>query len=379
MTSKPVEELAHKIPTSAKVVSDYLTSERLPQPSFEVDAPLQWPQLPSDVFGARSELRDATKKLHDLATGHRNLLTWFTNSWTNIATLQWISRFKIADAIPLDRVMPYTEIAKTANVDENLLRRFLRHAMTFDIFCEPRPAMVAHTAQSSMLVKTHIMSEYTRWNVEEIGRWSMYTADAYEKWGHKFGSDGHTSQFNLANGTEKTMFDVYSEPGQEDKMVLFGNYMRGHDGAEGYDKSLYVHGYDWGALGEATVVDVGGGHGHISSAIAREFPQLKFIIQDLSDVVAHAETLWPTDMKGRATFQTHNFFQLQPCHGADVYLFKHVLHDWTDEQVIEILKNTAIAMRPGSRVLIVDGVVPEPGTFKQHEESAIRYEYNYRV
>ncbi|KAI9654772.1 MAG: hypothetical protein M1821_005766 [Bathelium mastoideum] len=342
MTSKPLEELAHKISTSAKVVSDYLTSERLPQPSFEVDAPLQWPQLPSDVFEARSELRDATKKLHDLATGHRNLLTWFTNSWTNIATLQWISRFKITDAIPLDRVVSYAEIAQTANVDENLLRRFLQHAMTFDIFCEPRPAMVAHTAQSSMLVKTHIMSEYTRWNVEEIGRWSMYTADAYDKWGHKFGSDGHTPQFNLANGTEKTMFDVY------------------------------IHGYDWGALGEATVVDVGGGHGHISSAIAREFPQLKSIIQDLSDVVAHAETLWPTDMKGRATFQTHNFFQLQPCHGADVYLFKHVLHDWTDEQVIEILKNTAIAMRPGSRILIVDGVVPEPGTFKQHEESAIR-------
>ena len=159
-TSRPLEVLAQKISDSSKVVSEYLISKNLPQPSFDVNAPLQWPKHPPDVFEARSELRDATKKLHDLATGHRNLLAWFGFGWTSYAALQWISHFHIADAVPLDRVVSYTEIAKTANVDENLLRRFVRLAMTQDIFCEPRSGMVAHTAQSSMLVKTHIMSDF---------------------------------------------------------------------------------------------------------------------------------------------------------------------------------------------------------------------------
>lgn len=40
-----------------------------------------------------------------------------------------------------------------------------------------------------------------------------------------------------------------------------------------------------------------------------------------------------------------------------------VLHDWSDETVVQILKQTAAAMKPGySKVLINDIVIPAIGT-----------------
>ncbi|KAI9695583.1 MAG: hypothetical protein M1820_008508 [Bogoriella megaspora] len=183
-----LEDLAEQISDSTKIVSEHLKVNSLPQPSFELDAPIQWPELPPDVYEARSTLREASKKLHDLATGHQNLLWLFCSSWTNFAALQWISHYKVADAIPVDKFVSYAEIAKTTNLDESLLRRFLRLLMTNDVFCEPRPGVVAHTAQSTMLVSTHPMYYYVNWNTDDVGRWGSYVMQAWEKWGAEAGS-----------------------------------------------------------------------------------------------------------------------------------------------------------------------------------------------
>ncbi|KAL9084818.1 MAG: hypothetical protein Q9165_007886 [Trypethelium subeluteriae] len=370
-SSRPLEDLAQKIANSAKIVSEHLSSNNLPQPSFDAGAPLQWPKLPSEVFEARNELRDASKKLHDLATGPRNLLTWLSWSWAHTAALQWINHFKVADAVPLDRVVSYAEIAKTASVDERFLRRLLRLAITIDIFCEPRSGIVAHTAQSSLL-RDPVYADFVGWNLEQAWRWSTYTAEAYEKWGAGIITQGNKTPFNIAEKTEKGVFDFYTQSGNDKETVRFGNMMKAHGETEGYGSELYVHGYDWDSFGEATVVDVGAGYGQTSCAIAREFPKLKLIVQDLPKVVAQAASICPPDLKDRLTFQAHDFFEPQPVHGADVYMFKAVLHDWSDDLAIKLLQNITVAMKPGSRILIVDGVAYSPGTFKQHEERALK-------
>ena len=38
---------------------------------------------------------------------------------------------------------------------------------------------------------------------------------------------------------------------------------------------------------------------------------------------------------------------------------KWIIHDWEDEKAITILKNCRAQMQPGSRLIIVDCVVPE--------------------
>lgn len=80
----------------------------------------------------------------------------------------------------------------------------------------------------------------------------------------------------------------------------------------------------------------------------------------------------PESISSRITFQGHDFFQPQPYPGADVYFMRMILHDWPKEQSTAILKNIIAAMKPSSRLLIMDSVVPAPGSVPSSVERLIR-------
>jgi 6-hydroxytryprostatin B O-methyltransferase len=61
------------------------------------------------------------------------------------------------------------------------------------------------------------------------------------------------------------------------------------------------------------------------------------------------------------SFQVHDFFTPEPVHGADIYFFKNILHDWSDPYAIKILRQVVQAMKASSRILIVESVIPPPG------------------
>ena len=71
----------------------------------------------------------------------------------------------------------------------------------------------------------------------------------------------------------------------------------------------------------------------------------------------------------------HNFFDLQPIQDADIYLLRMILHDWPDTEATTILGNHVPALKktPGSRLLIMDTVLPSAGTAPVHEEALMRY------
>jgi hypothetical protein len=54
----------------------------------------------------------------------------------------------------------------------------------------------------------------------------------------------------------------------------------------------------------------------------------------------------------------HDFFQIQPIVGADIYLARIVFHDWDDEHVIQILKRLREAASSKSRLIIGDYITP---------------------
>lgn len=57
---------------------------------------------------------------------------------------------------------------------------------------------------------------------------------------------------------------------------------------------------------------------------------------------------------------------------ADVYLLRMILHDWPDDKAVTILKRIAEAMKEGSRILIMDMVLPAQGTCSPTLEAALR-------
>ena len=67
-------------------------------------------------------------------------------------SLQAICRFGLANAFPDGKdEATFDEIASISGLGESYVRRILRHAMTYRIFCEPRKGLVAHTSASKHL------------------------------------------------------------------------------------------------------------------------------------------------------------------------------------------------------------------------------------
>lgn len=139
----------------------------------------------------------------------------------------------------------------------------------------------------------------------------------------------------------------------------------------GFEPTHVVDNYPWDG-GNEVVVDVGGCHGSFSIAIARRFPSLRCIVQDLPDVVAEGRASRPAELTERVTFMAHDFFQEQPVRGADVYYLRWIMHDWSDKYAIQILRCLIPALKPGAKVLVSDYVLPEPGSVSAYKERTLR-------
>ena len=75
---------------------------------------------------------------------------------------------------------------------------------------------------------------------------------------------------------------------------------------------------------------------------------------------------------GRIEFVEHDFFTPQPVKDADVYLLRMVIHDWADEDAVRILKELTKVMKGDSKIVIMDMVLPIPGTSSLTFEAALR-------
>ena len=107
----------------------------------------------------------------------------------------------------------------------------------------------------------------------------------------------------------------------------------------------------------ARVVDVGGGHGQLLSAILARNPHLSGVLFDLPSGVAAAQQGAGGDLP-RTEFVAGNFFESVP--GGDIYVIKKVVHDWNDEHAAVIMRNCRKAMQPNGKVLLAETLVP-PG------------------
>lgn len=165
------------------------------------------------------------------------------------------------------------------------------------------------------------------------------------------------SAFGLAFDTQGEPLYRHFEQHPEKQARFFGA-MEGVGRDPGHSLAHVVHGYAWHALAEgATVVDVGGSAGFLSVAIAREYPQLKFVVQDYKHTIEEGEAGLATELAGRVQFVPNNFFDGQPTHGADVYMMRHICHNWSTENCAAIIRNIVPAMNPGSKILLIEVVV----------------------
>ncbi|KAF2871951.1 methyltransferase B [Massariosphaeria phaeospora] len=109
------------------------------------------------------------------------------------------------------------------------------------------------------------------------------------------------------------------------------------------------------ATESALLVDIGGGFGQQSVVFKMAFPSLpgRIVVQDIPETLSRAPTV------DGVSFESYDFFTTQPITNAKFYYLRHILHDWTDEDSVRILKAIVPAMGPDSRVVIDEVVLPD--------------------
>jgi hypothetical protein len=115
--------------------------------------------------------------------------------------------------------------------------------------------------------------------------------------------------------------------------------------------------YDFSTLG--TVVDVGGSEGQLLAAILERYSQLRGILFDRPAAVSTAPALLArAGVAVRCSIVTGSFFESVPSDG-DAYILRHILHDWSDERCLAILRVCREALPPRARLLIVERTMLE--------------------
>jgi hypothetical protein len=115
--------------------------------------------------------------------------------------------------------------------------------------------------------------------------------------------------------------------------------------------------YDWSATRH--IVDVGGGSGALVANVLADHPGLTATLFDRREAVDEAgPTLAAAGVTGRCTVVAGSFFDEVPA-GGDAYVLSRVLHNWSDERALAILRQLRKAVPPDGRLLIFERLLPD--------------------
>lgn len=119
-----------------------------------------------------------------------------------------------------------------------------------------------------------------------------------------------------------------------------------------------IDAYDFSGI--KTLTDVGGGLGLLMAEILNANPSMKGIILDLPSVIKETgKIIQARGIERRCQAIECDFFAHIPS-GSDAYLLSNILHDWPDEKCHLILTNCYKAMKPDSKILVMEMIIP-PG------------------
>ncbi|KAM5436481.1 putative 6-hydroxytryprostatin B O-methyltransferase [Microsporum ferrugineum] len=374
-----LEALASQVQENARIVSDFLRSCGHAGPSFERDSPTT--SLPSsappDISAARQAIMGAALQMFHLAAGPSEYLPNLAVGYQQIACLRWLTHFKIFHLVPLDSPIAYPSLAAAAGVSVKQLKTVTRMAMTNYLFCEPEPNTVAHTATSTLIASDASFHDWASFMCEASVPMASKLVEATEKWTDS--EEKNQTAYNVAFDTDLPFFDHLKT--QPDKTRQFANYMKNVQKSGGTGMHYLIEGFDWASLGKGTVVDVGGSSGAASISLATRFPDLNFVVQDLPENAADGQEFLASpeqqeklgrSVTSRIFFNGHDFFQPQPFQGADAYLLRMILHDWPKKEAVKILQNILPALKDTSRIIIMDTVLPQPGSIPTAQERLLR-------
>ncbi len=107
------------------------------------------------------------------------------------------------------------------------------------------------------------------------------------------------------------------------------------------------------------LVDLGGATGHLAVAACRRYPHLRAVVLDLPGVVPLAsELILETEVADRVEVVAGDFFA-DPLPAADLYTLGRILHDWSEDKIMVLLRKAHAALPPGGAVLVAEKLIAD--------------------
>lgn len=376
LSTPSLVEQASAILQAATELQQQLDDRGLQQPSLQVGGRKDWHDANDspEVLKTRALLINASQTMLSLAFGPTDAVSALTGADVcKLEVTRTLDALGVPQAVPLHGEISVEELAATVGVDRSLLYRQLQFAFLLGMFREPREGFVAHTNLSSALVD---FSPYIKMRLSPLFAKGVYKLPEALKLSR---TASGVVPCQLADSRQRSMWQMLEEDYPEGEgMNLFSAAMICTlSSTMGSSLGPFLQAFDWDSLGTGTVIDVGGGNGHIEMSLVKELSRLNFVIQDLPTNAEPAQALIAQhDAHDRISFQSHDFFQPQPTQQVPpkAYLLSRVLHDWQDDDCIKILRNLVPAMEAhGTKLLFCERMLPDgPGEIFNHIEQSLR-------
>ncbi|KAF2742604.1 S-adenosyl-L-methionine-dependent methyltransferase [Sporormia fimetaria CBS 119925] len=366
--------LAAKISEQAETLTKSLKDNNVPMCDFTVDSPATYASPSPEIYMQRQGLIESLMDMIYLTQGpNESIFNYAHSAMPDAACINILNYFNFWDAVPLHGTATFQEIASHVSLPVDVVKRLVRHATTLRIFEETAPGKstseIRHSFRSAPLARSKGLRALLLTTLEMSGGPLMalhFALERYSKGKDHLPKNIDETAFSLLYsggkfGTFKNTWEMLEEDGEGERkgwrqreFTVFMDYLKEIFGLEGVVKNAY----DWESVGKAKVVDIGGSAGHDAITLAKSFPDLEIVVQDLPQVTPVFNANLPSELSSRVSFMAHNMFDPQPV-AADIYLLKLILHDWPDEEAIKLLRALIPSLKPGARVIFIEYVGAE--------------------
>jgi len=109
----------------------------------------------------------------------------------------------------------------------------------------------------------------------------------------------------------------------------------------------------------STLTDVGGSSGMLSIVVAKHQPHMRCITFDLPVIEPIAsDTIQKSGMTDRVTIQSGDFFA-DALPKADIVVMGNILHDWSEEKKLALMKKVFAAVNEGGAFVAIENVIDD--------------------